>query len=938
MLERDSKNPADRELQSVLDLVENMDDLIQSVRPDGSIVFVNRAWRETLGYTADEVARMSIFDVIHPSTRDHCREVLGRALAGESVNHVPATFVDKEGRTVELEGSVNCRFENGVPVATRSVLRNVTERKKQEAIRAAEAIVLQSLGEGADLGRVLTVLLEAVENAGHDMLGSVLLFDESTKRLRHGSAPSLPPEYNRAVDGIEIGPGAGSCGTAAFRREPVIVEDIATDPLWTPFRQLALRHGLRACWSTPILAGERLLGTFALYYRNPRRPSADDLRMVDRMTQLARIAIERRRDEQALRESRQLLGIVMNTIPQGVFWKDRNSTYLGCNTVVADAMGLERPEQITGRTDFDSPAFTREQAEFFIEKDREVMEKNAPLLGIVEQLTRADGTTVWLETNKAPLRDEDGNVVGVLGTWQDISERKVAEEQLLRSEQKYRDLVETSHDLIWAVDPDGRWTFVNRFGARSIYGYEPEEMIGRRFTEFLSPEQVQRDLVMHERIKAGEPVFRYETEHIRKDGARVLLSFNAIPSHSRDGRLLGTTGTAVNITERRRAEEERRKLEEQFQQAQKLESLGVLAGGIAHDFNNLLTSMLGYASLARMQIPPESPASPMLEEIEHAALRAADLTRQMLAYSGRGKFVIQAIDLAIIVDEMAKLLGTVVSKKARLRLDLRPAPIEGDATQIRQVIMNLITNASDALGEGVGTIFLRTGTRHVDAESLQSAHTAERLPAGTYAFAEVQDTGCGMDDETIRRIYDPFFTTKFTGRGLGLAAVLGIVRGHKGVIRVNSAPGAGTTFQVFIPVAAPKPGTGVVKASALRRGSGTVLVADDEERVRGFAERVLADAGYRVLTATDGLEACDAFDRNRDELAGVVLDWTMPRMDGAAAARRIREHSRVPILFMSGFSEQDVAAKAAGLERVDFLPKPFQPSDLLDGLRRLIAS
>lgn len=168
--------------------------------------------------------------------------------------------------------------------------------------------------------------------------------------------------------------------------------------------------------------------------------------------------------------------------------------------------------------------------------------------------------------------------------------------------------------------------------------------------------------------------------------------------------------------------------------------------------------------------------------------------------------------------------------------------------------------------------------------------------------------------------------------------MLGIVRGHKGVIRVNSAPGAGTTFQVFIPVAAPKPGTGVVKASALRRGSGTVLVADDEERVRGFAERVLADAGYRVLTATDGLEACDAFDRNRDELAGVVLDWTMPRMDGAAAARRIREHSRVPILFMSGFSEQDVAAKAAGLERVDFLPKPFQPSDLLDGLRRLIAS
>lgn len=936
MSERDS--PTDRELQQLLDLVENMDDLIQSVRPDGTILFVNRVWRETLGYTPEEVARLNIFDVIHPSTRDHCREVLLRALAGESINLVPATFLDKQGRPVELEGSVNCRFENGVPVATRSVLRNVTARKRQESFDAAEAVVLKSLGEGAGLSHVLTVLLRAIEATGQGLFGSILLFNDATQQLRHGAAPSLPDEYNRAVDGITIGPAVGSCGTAAFRREPVVVEDIATNPLWVPFKDAALPHGLRACWSTPILAGDRLLGTFALYYREPRRPSEDDLRLIGRMTHLARIAIERRRDEEALRESQQLLSIVMNTIPQGVFWKDRNSVYLGCNEVVAGAMGFTRSEEIVGLTDFTLPGFTRDQAEFFVAKDREVVEKNEALLGIVEQLTRADGTTIWLETNKAPLRDEKGQVVGVLGTWQDISERKMAEDQLLLSEQKYRDLVETSHDLIWSVNTEGQWTFVNRFGARSIYGCEPEEMIGRRFTEFLPENQVQRDLQAFARIKAGEPAFRYETEHFRKDGRRVLLSFNAIPCYDREGRLLGTTGTAVNITERRRAEEERRKLEEQFQQSQKLESLGVLAGGIAHDFNNLLTSMLGYASLARMQLPVESPASPMLEEIERAALRAADLTRQMLAYSGRGKFVIQSIDLAAVLSEMAKLLGTVVSKKARLKLDLQPAPIEGDATQVRQIVMNLITNASDALGERDGIISLRTGTRRMDADSLLSPHATESPPAGLYAFAEVEDTGCGMDEETVRKIFDPFFTTKFTGRGLGLAAVLGIVRGHKGVIHVKSSPGRGTLFQVLIPVAAPRPELGVVKSSAPWRGSGTVLVVDDEERIRGFAERVLADAGYRVLTASDGVAACEAFDHHRGEITAVALDWTMPRMDGAEAARRIREQSRVPILFMSGFSEQDVAAKAAGLEKVDFLPKPFQPSDLLNGIRRLLAT
>jgi PAS domain S-box-containing protein len=302
-----------------------------------------------------------------------------------------------------------------------------------------------------------------------------------------------------------------------------------------------------------------------------------------------------------------------------------------------------------------------------------------------------------METNKIPMHDDAGRVIGVLGTCQDVTERKRAEEALTRSERQYRDLVETSHDLIWSVDPDGRWTFVNRRGARAIYGYEPEEMIGRPFTEFLSAEQARRDLEVFARIKGGEPVFHYETEHFRKDGTPIILSFNAIPWYAADGQLLGTTGTATDITERKQSEEERRKLEAQFQHAQKMESLGVLAGGIAHDFNNLLTSILGYADLALRELSPGSTAHELIGEVVNGACRAAELTKQMLAYAGKGRFVVESLDLSSLTEDMTRLLQVSISRKCVLKLDLAsglPA-VEADAAQLRQVIMNLVINASE---------------------------------------------------------------------------------------------------------------------------------------------------------------------------------------------------------------------------------------------------
>jgi signal transduction histidine kinase/CheY-like chemotaxis protein len=399
-------------------------------------------------------------------------------------------------------------------------------------------------------------------------------------------------------------------------------------------------------------------------------------------------------------------------------------------------------------------------------------------------------------------------------------------------------------------------------------------------------------------------------------------------------------GVVLDVTERKRAEEERRQLEAQILHAQKLESLGVLAGGIAHDFNNLLTAILGYANLARLQLPPNSPVLGMLQEIEHGGERAADLARQMLAYSGRGKFIIRTLALDALVREMSKLLQTVVSRKAVLHLDLAPALIEGDATQIRQVVMNLITNASDALNGQGGVLAVHTGARPCDRAALRSRYLPDDLPEGAYAFVEVRDSGCGMSEETLPRIFDPFFTTKSTGRGLGLAAVLGIVRGHRGTLHVSSSPGQGTTFEVLFPLstAASANFPPAPAGEGWPAEKGIILVVEDEESVRSLACRVLERAGFQVLVACHGREGVAVFEQYWDEIRGVVLDLTMPHMDGLEVAQRLKSlRLGVPVLLMSGYNEQEIGERFADIGVAGFIQKPFRPDDLIARVCQMLA-
>ncbi|HEY8845602.1 MAG TPA: response regulator, partial [Candidatus Limnocylindrales bacterium] len=418
---------------------------------------------------------------------------------------------------------------------------------------------------------------------------------------------------------------------------------------------------------------------------------------------------------------------------------------------------------------------------------------------------------------------------------------------------------------------------------------------------------------------AGEIRQRKELEAARDEVARQATMLEA--SNRELKREMG---------EREIAEEGRRAIEAKVLEVQKLESLGVLAGGIAHDFNNLLVAILGNASLALLDLPEDSPARQSIADIEVASQRAGELARQMLAYSGRSRFQVEPIELGELVRELMTLLQVSIGKSVVIKLDLSKDPIivDADAAQLRQVVMNLVINAADAIGDRSGFVTIRVGQLRADAAYLADVHPEAELAAGHYAALEVSDTGMGMDTATQARIFDPFFTTKFAGRGLGLAAVLGIVRGHGGALRVYSEIGRGSTFRIVLPLSASSPAP-VGDADEVWFGTGRVLTVDDDLMVRSVARRLLQSFGLTVVEAAGGREAIDCFAADPDGIDAILLDLTMPDVGGAEVFREVRAiRPDVPIVLMSGYHEDEVGAAFDGDGLAGFVQKPFTPADL----------
>lgn len=498
------------------------------------------------------------------------------------------------------------------------------------------------------------------------------------------------------------------------------------------------------------------------------------------------------------------------------------------------------------------------------------------------------------------------------------------------SEERYRSLVELSPDAI-AVHSDGIIVYINQAGVRLLGGTTSSDIIGCPMLRFIPNTYrslvLQRVQQIQEQKQAAELI---EEQFIRLDGTLVDVEVIGIPTTY--GGKVANQVVMRDITERKQAEQQRFLMERRLLESQKMESLGVLAGGIAHDFNNLLLAILGNASLALLDVPTTAPAYESLRHIEQITQRATDLTQQMLAYSGKGHFVVQQVDInAIITDLQPVLLHTLVATTTlQLQLAADLPPIEADVAQFRQVITNLVTNAAEAINDTRGTIIIRTQLQRLDAPlSTQTTFVA----GGDYVTLEVIDSGTGIDQATLPQIFDPFFSTKFTGRGLGLAVVLGIVRGHKGGINVESQPQHGSCFTIFLSPKQELPKTPVTchGAKTGSQGNGFILVVDDEEMIRSVTERVLKRLGYRVLVAADGVEGLQTFRDHSEEIDCVLLDLTMPRMNGEELFHAIQAiKPEAQIILMSGYTEEDATGHIGVHGLAGFLQKPFTINELRD--------
>jgi two-component system cell cycle sensor histidine kinase/response regulator CckA len=441
------------------------------------------------------------------------------------------------------------------------------------------------------------------------------------------------------------------------------------------------------------------------------------------------------------------------------------------------------------------------------------------------------------------------------------------------------------------------------------------------------------DLPMQRAVTQNAPVRDFEQAITRSDGVTLDIIANAVPIRDANGEPCGCVATFLDISAHRVAERKRLDLERRLLQSQKLESIGVLAGGIAHDFNNLLTGVLGHANFARTELSRGSTnIDHLLAQVETSAQRAADLCRQLLAYAGKGRIVVRLIDLNVAVQQTVPLLKLSVTKKVTLDLQLGSGlpPLRGDPSQINQVLLNLVTNASEAIGAAPGTVTIRTEKVNITPMDMLTLTASPEMEPGTFVCLEVRDTGCGIGPETIGHIFEPFFTTKFVGRGLGLAAVIGIVQGHRGGVRVSSQVGVGTTFELFFPVVAQTARATASPFPGVTTSRGTILVVDDDPTVREFATAVLNGAGYGVVTAEDGEVALAKLRRDALQFDAVLLDLTMPKLDGEDTLVALRMISpNLPVVLTSGYGEQAVVQRFVGRGLADFLPKPFVSEALL---------
>ena len=868
-------------------LAEQTSDWIWEVDRTGVYTYASPAVTHILGYTPEELIGKFPFDLMPPDEANRISGLVRQAMAdGKPLVHLLNWNRHRDGHMVALEtNGFPVRDDGGRLKGYMGVDRDVTDRQKAEEARARSEAQYRILFE------------EAVDG---------ILVDNPDGRL------------------IDV--NGKACAMTGYVREELIGRHISVlfppDELARePLRFDLMAKGEEVVRERPLIRkdGSRLLAEL----HSRQTPDGNFHTILADITARKEIEGNRRRSEARLRS-------IFRAAPVGI-GVTVNRVLTEVNERLCDMLGYTADELIHQSARILYPTDQEFEAVGRI-KYRQLAETGA---GLAETRWRTKSGAI-LDIVLSSALIESGNLsAGVTFTALDITERKRAEAALRESEERYRGIFETAPVVFVLWDTECRITDWNNH-AEKIFGWSREEVLGRNFFEFhIPPDSRPQVMEAVERLLRGELPIHTVNQTLAKDGRSLLCDWHNAIRFDDEGRIIGMTSIGADITEQRR-------LEEKVQQTQRLESLGILAGGIAHDFNNLLMAVLGHADLARRALSPLAPGQENLDEIIQAARRAADLCRQMLAYSGRGRFLIETMDLRILVEEMLHLLRTSISKKASLKLQLEEGLplIEADSSQIRQVVMNLVLNASEAIGDRDGVIAVTASRQWCDKEFFRGAYLGEELSAGDYVYLEVADTGCGMDPETLQRLFDPFFTTKFTGRGLGLAAALGIVRGHKGALTVESRPGLGSTFRIYFPATAAgrAPASLSAGAEAPWEGAGeTVLLVDDEETIRTLGFQMLRALKLNVLTAADGAEAVNIYQERGSGIACVLVDLTMPRMDGVETLHGLRAlNPAVRILLSSGYTEQEMAERFAEPGPDGFVQKPYTLDILRDALRHVL--
>ncbi|MDX8410758.1 MAG: PAS domain S-box protein, partial [Mariprofundaceae bacterium] len=633
----------------------------------------------------------------------------------------------------------------------------------------------------------------------------------------------------------------------------------------------------------------------------------------------------------AFKKSEQRVRLLLDSTGEAMCGVDLDGICTFCNRAAIELLGYQSKNDILSKNLHALIHHTRADGNIYPVEDCRISQafrEGRAIHADDEVFWRADGSSFPIIYRSYPVR-RDNEVVGAVVTFVDITDLR----QALAEKARLASAVEQAVEGVCIMDHKRIINYVNPAFER-LTGYDKEELIGKNISILRNQ---RHDEEFYQRMwdtlyKGG--AWQGRITMTRKDSRAIELERSITPIRDDDGRIVSFVSVHRDISQEQM-------MQSRLEHAQRLESLGVLAGGIAHDFNNLLTAIIGNASLASKKLGPLAPVHEEILYIEDAAGSAADLCRQLLAYGGKGKFVIAPVNLSNLVREISKLLEVSVGKSVKVKYDLPldlPV-IDADAAQMKQVIMNLIINASEAIGGGEGDIFIRTGLMQVDQMFLAHAVIGEQLPEAEYVFLEVHDSGCGMDDATMTKVFDPFFTTKVDGRGLGMSAVLGIVRGHQGAIRVVSKPGQGSVFTMVLPPSeetALPPSDGEEECGDWR-GSGTILVVDDEDRVRKVAGMMLDALGFDVLFAEDGEQAVAVFQREHEHIDAVLLDMTMPKMNGEQAFREMRRiQADACIILSSGFNKPDAKGAFTTQGLAGFMQKPYSINALRNKLREIL--